>query len=205
MAIPQFNIINQSDDDQLNLAVYQKFENKPDLNHHAWRVANPSIGTTAFVPVPDDYDVVATYQQGGISYRTKCVGITDYEGAFVVSKDGNDITLDGDPNGSFPNNQVIVRVKRKVQQAVEVAITKGGDSVIKPQVTSPGDSQDFSIIPTLYLARVRPEVSKGGVLVAEEVSTTEIPIQPGQTAYVTGTRDQGYTITVKTGLFTAPC
>lgn len=205
MATPQINIINQtSDNDSLNIAVYQKYSSTPNLVVAAWRTANPSIGTTAFVPVPDNYAVHVQYQQDGINYRTKCLGITDYEGAYTVSKEGNDITLNAS-DSEFPDNQVLVSVAKKVAQAVDVCITLGGDTVYPPQTTSPSDYQDFTIIPTLYLARVKPEVTKGGILVAEELSTSEVAIQPGQTAYVTGDVNSGYVITVKNGLFTAPC
>jgi hypothetical protein len=204
MALPQINIINQTDSDSLNLAVYQKYSSTPNLNITAWRTACPSIGTTAFVPVPDNYAVHVEYLQGGINYRTKCLPISDYEGAYQVSKEGNDITLIASEN-DFPDNQVVVGVAKKVAQAVDICITLGGDPVYPPQTTSPNDSQDFSIIPTLYIARVKPEVTKGGLLVAEEVSTSEIAIQPGQTAYVSGDINSGYIITVKNGLFTAPC
>jgi len=204
MATPQINIINSTDTDSLNLAIFQKYSDTPDLEIIAWRTACPSIGTTAFVPVPDNYAVLVQYEQDGIRYRTKCLPITDYEGAYQVSKDGNDITLSSSPN-NFPDNQVVVAVAKKVAQAVDICITLGGDPVYPPQTTSPNDSQDFSIIPTLYLARVKSEVVKGGILVAEEVSSSEVAIQPGQTAVVTGTKDTGYDITVKNGLFTAPC
>ena len=205
MAIPQINIINQTDDnDTLNLAIYQKFSSTPDLTVTAWRTAAPSVGTTAYVPVPGNYAVHVVYAKEGIAYRTKCLPIIDYEGAYTVSTDGGDITL-STSNGDFPDNQVLVDVAKKVGQAVDVCITLGGDLVYPAQTTSPGDSQDFNIMPTLYIAKVKPEVSKGGILVAEELSTTEVAIQPGQTAYVTGNINTGYDITVKTGLYTAPC
>ncbi|MCR8558134.1 hypothetical protein KXD93_10790 [Mucilaginibacter sp. BJC16-A38] len=205
MATPQINIINNTvDNDSLNLAIYQKFSATPNLTVAAWRTASPSVGTTAYVPIPDNYAVHVIYPQDGISYKTQCLGITDYEGSYQVSKDGNDITLSASTT-DFPDNQVLVSVAKKVAQAVDVCITLGGDVVYPPQTTSPGDSQDFSIIPTLYLAKVKPEVVKGGVLVAEELSTSEVAIQPGQTAYVTGDINTGYTITVKNGLYTAPC
>jgi hypothetical protein len=204
MATPQINIINQTDSDSLNLAVYQKYSDTPNLAITAWRTACPSIGTTAFVPVPDNYAVHVEYLQDGINYRTKCLPIADYEGSYQVSKEGNDITLAASEN-DFPDNQVVVNVAKKVAQAVDICITLGGDPVYPPQTTSPNDSQDFSIIPTLYIARIKAEVTKGGVLLADEVSTSEVAIQPGQTAYITGSINQGYGITVKTGLFTAPC
>jgi hypothetical protein len=205
MATPQINIINNTvDNDSLNLAIYQKFSATPDLTVAAWRTASPSIGTTAYVPIPSNYAVHVVYNQDGISYKTQCLQISDYEGAFLVSKEGSDITLSASVN-QYPDNQVLVDVAKKVAQAVDVCITLGGDVVYPPQTTSPGDSQDFSILPTLYLAKVKPEVYKGGILVAEELTSSEVAIQPGQTAFITGDINSGYTITVKNGLFTAPC
>ena len=203
MATPQINIINNTvDNDNLNLAIYQKFSSTPDLTVAAWRTASPSIGTTAYVPVPSNYAVHAIYDADGISYRTKSLQIIDYEGAYTISKDGDDITISASVN-EYPDNQVLVAVAKKVAQAVDVCITLGGDDVYPPQTTSPGDSQDFSILPTLYLAKVKPEVTKGGILVAEELSSSEVSIQPGQTAFITGDINSGYNITVKNGLYTA--
>jgi hypothetical protein len=144
------------------------------------------------------------YALDGIGYKTQSLPVIDFEGSYNVSREGNDIILNTSTS-DFPDNQVVVNVRKNVAQAVNVYITLGGDNVYPPQLTSPGDSQIFSIAGDgIYLSRTKPEIEKGYILIAEELSSNEMQIQPGQTVSVNGDVNSGYVITVKTGLYTAP-
>ena len=190
----QFNIINASDDEELSIAIFMDSVLNPQFEQFAWKIARPSIGTTAFVSFSDRFAVHISYED-----KTQSVPIDDLEGAYLVSREGKNIVLRKDTQGTYPENQVVVRVAHNVQLAVKITVLRDDKPIFSPEQTSPGDLLQIQIATTIYLFKVQPSIQEGSPFVAD----SHIKIRNDQTAYVTGSVNDGYIIKVKPGLHTA--
>src|ERR1700735_31228 len=85
MATQQLNIINNTGDERLHIAIYQKSADGGMSQTTAWRIAALSKGATAYVPIPDCYALQLRYNRGGINYRSGCVPIVDFRGAYRIT------------------------------------------------------------------------------------------------------------------------
>jgi len=199
------HIINHSDDKELNVAVYQNPDSLPGLYSPVWFLVNPNINSTARIIFPDEYAVFASYTKynGQVIYETECIKIHDFEGSYKVTLDGRDVKIIEEEEVLLPN-QVTVKIDRKVGNLINVNIVRG-NSVYNVFPTSPGSTQEIKLDSNLYIAKVKSETMRGENVTAQSVVAPPSTIKTGQTAYIEGTRQKGYSIKVIEGLFSDNC
>jgi hypothetical protein len=202
----QINIINNSDDDRLHLAIYQKPLDGGIPQTVAWRVASLSVGATAYLPIPVCYAIQLTYQAAGLSYKSRCAPITDYRGTFHVTGDDGCVLLN-DATEPPADNHVVVTADANIRpQTIGACVVLGGDPVYGPLYLHPNTMVHFGIRPGLfYLAKVESGLSNGSILDTEALTATEVALRPNQTVTITGDKESGYSITLKDGLDSAEC
>lgn len=204
MAVPQINFINNSDNDLLHIAIYQKLDGGPSQTV-AWRVISLCAGSTAYVPTPNQYAVQIRYSHGGASYRTRCAPIDGYRGAFLVTGEENCIKLTEVPDQA-PNEGVVVKSDQNVEFPVGTYALLAGDPVYGPAYINRATMVGFRFRPGLfYAAKVDAGLDNGSFLDAEALTATEVQIRPNQTVIATGNQESGYSLNVKEGLDTAEC
>ncbi len=198
-------IINNTGDNTLRIAVFQKAEQPTTKEVVAWRVVAPAAGGgKAFVEVPDTYTVDVLSANNGVKYESNPCTFSSYSANLILKAIADDnasdqktyaLMLDAQANQADPQGHITVEVARDVAQDVKVQLLKDGTLVLPPVMTNPGDIADFIITPTFYLAVVEQITKPGSLLSARTINSTLTPIQPGQRAIVTEDT-QGYHMSV---------
>ena len=202
---PQINVINNSDNDRLHIAIYQKPDGGP-FPIVAWRVISLCGGSTAYMPAPISYAVQVRYDRGGASYRTKCAPIQGFRGAFLVTGEENCVKVTEMTDVS-PGDGVAVKSDPNVEFPVGACIVLGGDPVFGPVNINRNTMAVFRIRPQLFYAAKIDDagLDNGSFLDAEKLTATEVEVRPYQTIVVTGDKEAGYSLNVKEGLDSVEC
>ena len=205
MTGPQINIINNSDNDRLHIAIYQKPDGGGPQPTVAWRVISLCAGSTAYMPAPFRYAVQLRYDRGGASYRTRCVPIESYRGLYLATGEENCVKVT-EITESGPGDGVAVKPDPSITFNVGACIILGGDPVFGPVGIYPNRIAVFRIRPQLfYAAKVEAGLDNGSFLDTEALAATEVEVRPNQTIVITGDSEAGYSLAVKEGLDTAEC
>jgi hypothetical protein len=194
-------LINGSDDPQATIALYKKLDDLNSINVHAWMTAYLPIGSRARINIGSSYGIFISYQNtnGQILYESEVLPITDDDRYFRVSRKGHEINLEREetPAGA---TEVFVSVDKKVGKLIYVNIVRD-NQVYYSLPTTPGCSQELMIDDSLFLTKVRPEVTQGAVLRAREILIPPGQIYPGQTAILNGNINLGYDFEIRDGKF----
>lgn len=206
-------IINDTDPpyNSLRIAVYQKDIQQPDQDIVAWVTASPAAnGGRCNIACPDIYEVYfeypdPDYEGNNVTYQSNVVTINSYTALLQVVANEDDasgqITLSLQPlTGKKPiDGHIQVQmpaVGGTLLHYVNVYVAKEGQPVVPSVSAPPGTTADFEITPTYYAGFVDNVTAPGALLKAADLASSEVPVQPGQTATVTGNNNVGFTITV---------
>jgi len=204
MATAQINIINNSSNEHLHVAIYQKMDG-PSMLNVAWRVASLSIGSTASLSVPDVYAIQVRYNRKGVNYRTRCLPINNYAGAYLVGGEENCIKL-SEATDVQPDRRIVVAADANTGFGVGVCALLSGNPVYGPVYINPTTQINFGIRPGFFfIALVNADITAGSYLEGNILTETETAIRPDQTITISSNDEGGYTFAVKQGLDTAEC
>jgi len=203
----QITVINGTEE-PIRVAIFRKPVRHPNLGSFAWKVLAPPPGGRSVVAIPDDYGVFVNVPttpeertDPDAGSRTPILSITDFTSRFRVAPTGggssSSISLVQVHQGLVPGE---LRIDNEAGVGVWTHIQQDGVDIYRPQALAPGSSFLAAQPSTpFYLAVVSGSSSQGSLLSEVEISTTTIPILPGQTATVTGSVWSGYEIEVQQG------
>ena len=200
----QITIINQTEEETVRVAVFQKPIIRPRLPTIAWQIAAPPPGGKSVIPIAADYTIFARYSMDpnrpdAIQNTTNTISFTETTARFdIESHESQDRRAHGAVVEQKFNGLVLneVRVTNNFGMGVWGHIQKDGTDVFAPQVIWPGAVLMEDLRSKLYLAVVNGLTWLGDNLVPEEISLTETPILEDQVATVTGSMWKGYSIAV---------
>lgn len=193
-------IMNNTRENDLRIAIYQKPVNPPLIDTPYWHTASPAANGGRFViEVPEHYEVYCEYEglDGGC-YRTNIIEIFGSTALMSVKTTLDDVTgartfsLMREQRGETPNH-IRVDVPREVGQLIYASIGKSGNPIATFK-TPPTTVADLSVNPTVYLAVISVDLVQG-TMIGGIISETEVAVEVGDTATVTGSKNKGYTIT----------
>lgn len=196
-------LINKTDPAYANLriAVYQKDAARPNQDNVAWVVADPApSGGMATITVPDTYESYLTYDVPAVRYQSNSVFWNSYSAYMktvptVDDKSGQitvGLALVSEGLQAPVQNHVQVDVPSGLGHDVTANVLKDGKLVVPSIQVSPGETGDFEVTPTFYLARVDQATPQGALLKAATLSTSETPIKPGQRCVISGNPQIGF-------------
>jgi len=198
--MPNITINNKTVDNPM-IGVFRRLIETPTLKAVAWKVLLPPSQGSVVIPILDGYEAYVNYgdqsdPNGGI--RTASIEFTGTAARFVVQSEGQAkktaLVLKKSSKDPTPNQ---VSIANEAGEGVWGHITQLGSDIYPPQVIWPDGVLMEDIRAPYLLAIVGDRVKEGDRLIEEEVSRTQTPILPGQTAIVTGSRWDGYSIAVE--------
>lgn len=190
----------------LRVAIFRKPTRHPNLGSFAWRVVSPPPGGgSSAVDIQHDYEVYVNVPTSpeertdpNAGPRTPAISVSDFTSRFRVQEEAGDaVSLVQAHEGLVPGE---LRIDNLAGVGVWTHIQQDGVDIYRPQALAPGSSYLAAQPSTpFYLAVISGSGSQGSLLSEVEISTTAIPILPGQTATVTGSVWTGYEIEVRQG------
>ena len=197
--MPTITIKNNTADNPM-IGIFRRSIKTPTLSAVAWKVILPPSHGIAVIEITDEFESYVNYgdrsdPNGG--NRTAPIGFTGTTAKFIAEPSGqgakSDIILKKSSEDPTPDE---VSISNNAGEGVWGHITQLGSDIYPPQVIWPGGVLIEDIRGPYLLAIVGDQIREGDRLVEEEVSQTQTPILPGQTATVTGSRWDGYSIAV---------
>lgn len=208
MATGKITIINNTSDPEyykLRIAVYQTDELRPNQDRALWAVVDPApLQGRAIISVPETYQVYVAYEDDLILYESNTILLNSFSALIQAVATKNDasgettISLKKISEGiNAPvQGHVQVDIPPGLNHSLQVHILKGYRELLPALLVPPGETADFKVGDTFYLARIDQATPPHSLLSATTLSTSMVPIQSGGTAIVTGNERSGFTITV---------
>lgn len=201
-------IINDTNE-AIKVGVFREPFQQPTLHDFAWVVVEPPPeGGRTVVAISASYDVYVNYSfdhnerddpYGGS--KTNTLAFSETTANFEVDT----VTSDDQRASAATLKQVFenlvvneVRIKNNFGTGVWTHLTQGGKDILRPEILPPGMTYMADVAAlTFNLAIVSGDVDSGQSVMEEEVvSGPTTPILEGQTATITGSKYDGYAITI---------
>jgi hypothetical protein len=198
-------ILRNGTQELIHVAIFRKPTRHPNLGSFAWMVVSPPPAGQSVVAIPQYYEVYVNVPttpeertDPNSGARTPAISISDFTSRFRVQEEAGDtVSLVQAEEGLVPGE---LRIDNLAGVGVWTHIQQNGVDIYRPQALAPGSSFLAAQPSTpFYLAVVSGSSREGSLLSEVEISTTTIPILPGQTATVTGSVWSGYEIEVEHG------
>jgi hypothetical protein len=200
----KFTIVNETNEN-VRVAVFKKPYNRPNMKLAIWDVeAIPRNGGVVEVEIPTTYDVYCNYPSnitgpenpyGGT--KTGIIRIDLETARFVVQDES---TTDGNDTVANISRQFTdleadeIQIDNHSSRAVWGHILMNGTDVYPPRLISPGRTFMEDVRTPIYLAIIDEYVSKGDVMVQEELITAPKSVFSGAIMTIRGSKWTGYSM-----------
>lgn len=199
----QITLSSLVEGETIRVAIYQKPVHNPSLAIIAWQVLSLNYGEVLVVDVPAEFKLKARYPSKNLAdyYRYPVLDQSFVSEVFSESASAFRIKIgESEPVELSPVfirdftdlDEGDFRVLNDFDRGVEVAICRGEDEILEPQVVWPGGLFYEKLNGDLHIAVISQYTSKGQRLVSEEISITEKSLREGDILTVTGSKWRGY-------------
>jgi hypothetical protein len=196
-------LVNRTNE-MVRLALFMAPVVNPTLGSIAWMIAEPPPGGSAMIEIPDDFAVQGRYSSdpanpSHLDTATAAITFTESTATFAIE---GAASADGQATGAVIRQLFTdlvmneVRVVNHYPIGVELSILRGGRPIHSPQVLWPGGMWMEDIRGSIHVAVVSQLAMAGERLVQEEISMSQIDVQPGDTLAVTGSMWTGYALSL---------
>jgi hypothetical protein len=200
----KFTLVNKTDEN-VKIAVFKKPYNRPNMKLAIWKTESiPRNGGSVDVEIPTTYDVYCNYPHnvnepedpyGGT--KTGMIRIDLETARFVVQ---DERTTDGNDNVANIVRQFTdleageIQVDNHSSRAVWCHVLMNGMDVYPPRLISPGRTLMEDVRTPMYLGIIDEYVSRGDIMVQEELSTAPKSVFSGAQTNIRGSKWTGYAL-----------
>lgn len=179
----------------LALAFYQKVS-QSQTSVVLWQVVNLQSGAGSFITPDSNYTAAVSATVGGVLQTSGSVSLMNGGDSWTVSQDSisGALTLN-EQQGNNPGQWMFLN---NTNLNVSVAISLNGNQVLASH--SAGSFNTLVLVepnPSAFYAALVPAGSLPGTVMTESQLPSEMPINIGQSAVVTGSAQTGFAITVQ--------
>ena len=178
----QVELVN-STSQPYHFAIYQKYPDSPGLQSVAWQIERLGHGAQETVSWKMQYSVAITdWDEMNNAYKGKQLVPAELKKTYEVKyADGDIPDISDSPTGDAPAGHV--KLANNTKESMNLGFGVGGKLIVIQDKVHPGESSEFYVHPTYYIACYRS--IKHGQLVdaGVQLGPVELTFADGYTAY----------------------